>query len=447
MMIHEKVIRVGLQKVNMVYCFYMKNKKNLIGIVLFGGLLLSPLFFVSVPRAKAECDALDTQCLKDAVDKYEKKYQKAQEQASAIEKDLSQINSSLTSTQQAILRVQNLLKQTTQTISQKEAEIDNLNEQARLERTVLTGLIQELYYSENNTIVEAMLSKDDLLTLFQNHDNLFSTQEKIQALIEEIKDTKQKVETEKVSLLDTKKDHEELLVIQDRQKRALVTDKIETEQDLGEAQATVAELKSKLNELNGDLNKLLGKSYNAKNIKDAIQFAGDKTGVREGFLFGMLSVESRLGASVGGCDYKQSRMSSYRLGIFMDIADSLDYNYKKLKVSCPPSSYKGTGGAMGAAQFMSDTWKGYASTIASRTGHNPPDPWNLTDGVMAMASKLANDGATKSGKTTITSPCNGKKTSIKWETYAAMRYLGWSCYALNNYSVNIQRLSGNYKDL
>ena len=28
--------------------------------------------------------------------------------------------------------------------------------------------------------------------------------------------------------------------------------------------------------------------------------------------------------------------------------------------------------------------------------HSPADPWSLTDGVMAMAIKLANDGATKS---------------------------------------------------
>ncbi|MFZ2299541.1 MAG: hypothetical protein WAW00_00185, partial [Candidatus Moraniibacteriota bacterium] len=97
--------------------------------------------------------------------------------------------------------------------------------------------------------------------------------------------------------------------------------------------------------------------------------------------------------------------------------------------------------------FMSDTWSGYKNTIASRTGHNPPDPWNLTDGVMAMASKLANDGGAKDGKTTITSPCTGKKVSVKWETYASMRYLGWSCYALNNYAKTIQSLSGNYKNL
>jgi len=44
---------------------------------------------------------------------------------------------------------------------------------------------------------------------------------------------------------------------------------------------------------------------------------------------------------------------------------------------------------------LPDTWLGYKSQIAAKTGHNPPDPWNLTDGVVGMAIKLAKGGATK----------------------------------------------------
>ncbi|MBI2439058.1 MAG: hypothetical protein HYV45_00415 [Candidatus Moranbacteria bacterium] len=385
--------------------------------------------------------------IKDDIEKIEKKLKDAQKKEDVLEQSLSQINSSLTSTQQLILKTQTLLNQTAQTIDQKQSEIESLEQQLSFEKKVLSGLIQELYFSGSVPFAESILLGDDLGSLLQNEGGLLSTQEEMQEVIRSINTMKGKVVDEKISLEDVKKDHETLLAIKNKQKQNLVLEKHETEDDLEDQQATVSELESKLNELKGDLNKLLGGSYNAKNIKDAIKFAAGKTGIREGFLFGMLSVESRLGASVGGCDYKQSRMSSYRLGIFKEIAKEIGKDYRKLKVSCPPRSYKGTGGAMGAAQFMSDTWKGYKSTIASRTGHNPPDPWNLTDGVMAMASKLQNDGGAKSGKTTITSPCTGKKISVKWETYASMRYLGWSCYALNNYSKTIQSLSGNYKNL
>lgn len=402
------------------------------------------LFLFSGLPVFAQTDAEDIQ---DDISRIEKKLKQETQELNALQQDLSQINSSLTSTQQLIQRVQNLLNQTEQTIGRKEAEISNLEQQLVFEKHILTGLIQEMYFNGSVPLPEVILSGSDFVGLFQENDSLFSTQEKMQGVIQDINDMRAKISDEKLSLEDAKKDHETLLQIKNKQKQALVSEKIETQDDLEEQQATVAELQSKLNELKSDLNKLLGQSYDAKSIKDAIKFASGKTGVREGFLFGMLSVESRLGASVGGCDYKQSKMSAYRLGIFKSIASELDYDYRKLKVSCPPRSYRGTGGAMGAAQFMSDTWKGYKSTVASRTGHNPPDPWNLTDGVVAMASKLANDGGAKDGKTTITSPCTKKKISVKWETVASMRYLGWSCYALNNYSKTIQSLSGNYKSL
>lgn len=422
-----------------------KQKKNIFFPLMRGA--VCALFFLAFAGSMPVYAAEDAGDIENDISRIEKKLKQETQELNTLKQDLNQINSSLTSTQQLILKVQNLLNQTEQTIEQKEGEIANLEKQLTLERHVLRGLIQEMYFTGDIPLAGIMLSENDLLGLIQGNDSLFSIQEKMQEVIREITEVRTKVADEKLSLEDAKADHAELLVIKNKQKQALVSEKVETEDDLEEQQATIAELQSKLQELKGDLNKLLGKSYDAKNIKDAIQFAASKTGIRAGFLFGMLSVESRLGASVGGCDYKQSRMSAYRLGIFKNIAKELDYDYKKLKVSCPPASYKGTGGAMGAAQFMSDTWSGYKSTISSRTGHNPPDPWNLTDGVMAMASKLANDGGTKDGKTTITSPCNGKKTSVKWETYASMRYLGWSCYALNNYSKTIQSLSGNYKNL
>ena len=137
----------------------------------------------------------------------------------------------------------------------------------------------------------------------------------------------------------------------------------------------------------------------------------------------------------------------WRKSIFEEIVDELGYDEDKKKVSCNPSSYVGTGGAMGVAQFMSDTWRGYEDKIASVTGNNPPDPWDLFDGVMAMAIKLKNDGADKSGDVRITNPCDDKKKYVDWEDYAAMKYLGWSCYALTNYAPAIQNLKDGYDDL
>jgi len=385
--------------------------------------------------------------IKDDIGDLEKKLKKEQAEAEALKSELRNIDGSITTTVKVIRTTESVIKETEETIGRKESEIAKLEDDALRNREILRNLVREAYYRGEEFILPEILAEEDVFRALNDPEKLLSVGDRINNSLSRIHAVQITIETEKGSLEVAKAEKARLLAQKEKERRVLVSEKAETEDDLEEQLATVAEIQSKLKDLKSDLDTLLGESYDAKDIKDAIKYASSKTGIREGFLFGMLSVESRLGASVGGCDYKQSRMSASRLAIFKEIASEIGKDYRKLKVSCPPKNYKGTGGAMGAAQFMSDTWKGYKGTIASRTGHNPPNPWNLTDGVMAMASKLANDGGAKDGKTTITSPCTGKKVSVKWETYASMRYLGWSCYALNNYSKTIQSLAGNYKSL
>jgi hypothetical protein len=85
---------------------------------------------------------------------------------------------------------------------------------------------------------------------------------------------------------------------------------------------------------------------------------------------------------------------------------------------------------MGVAQFMSDTWAGYKSQITSLTGSNPPDPWDLTDGVVAMAIKLARGGATsKSGE------CNAAKLYLSGTT---SKTYNWYCDKVSYWSKNYE---------
>lgn len=372
--------------------------------------------------------------LKDKIANLQKKEKEAQAELTVQQSQLYKNKTQIGSTQSSIQKLQ-------ADIARSELELQNLDERAEFNKKMLAEYIRQVYYADQeDPIVSLAIFQGNLDDLTMNFDSMVNIKAKIVDALEVINDAKTETEQAKFDLSDQKQDNQELLQTQ-QVKQSQITDDIEA------TQATLAEIQKKMSELQGDLNKLLGKSYNTKDIKDAIKYASNKTGIRAGFLFGMLSVESRLGASTGSCTAAQSRMSSYRLGLFKQITKSLGYDYTKKKVSCPPSGYKGTGGAMGVAQFMSDTWTGYKSSIASATGNNPPDPWSLSDGVMAMAIKLKNDGGAKDGKTTITSPCNKKKVSVKWEVYASMRYLGWSCYALNNYSKTIQSLSGNYDQL
>ncbi len=387
----------------------MKKFVSQSSFIVLSGIFLGLLFVVSVGNEVVladDCDAADTDCLNNQIDKIEKKLKDANKKYDTLQQNLGQINSSLTSTQQMIQKTQNLLTQTAQTIDQKELEISNLESQLNLEKKVLKNLLQELYTSSSIPLVEVVLTSEDVTDFFQGNDNLFSTQEKMQGVIEDINDMKERVAGEKSSLEDTKKDNEALLQIKNKQKQSLVASKIDVQSDVEDQQTIISRLKKELNQLEGDLNTILGKSYNAKDIKDAVEFASNETGVPKGFLFGVLKMETNLGANVGGCTYAQvedGALASYkakklgkvawatfqrRRDIFKSITSELDIDYRKQKVSCNPRGYVGTGGAMGVAQFMPDTWVAYKVQVAAKTGHRPPSPWNLTDGVMAMALKL-----------------------------------------------------------
>ncbi|MEN8252614.1 MAG: lytic murein transglycosylase [Patescibacteria group bacterium] len=153
-------------------------------------------------------------------------------------------------------------------------------------------------------------------------------------------------------------------------------------------------------------NKKLTEEEHLKEIEKQVEFASEATGVRKGFLMGMLVVESNLGRNTGKCTYQEVKDDAEadhnrgalsetawktfkrREEIMKKLANELGRDYDELSVSCNPP-YNGTGGAMGIPQFMPDTWKEYEDRIAEATGEENPDPWSLRDGVMAMALKVA----------------------------------------------------------
>ncbi|EKE11019.1 MAG: hypothetical protein ACD_15C00152G0003 [uncultured bacterium] len=189
-----------------------------------------------------------------------------------------------------------------------------------------------------------------------------------------------------------------------------------------------------------------------KEVERQAEFASQVTGVRKEFLMGMLVVESDLGKNTGECTYqevKEGAENAYKNGllseqawqtfkkrkkIIQDIANDLGYDDDKLKVSCNPD-YAGTGGAMGIPQFMPDTWMEYKDELAQILGKENPDPWNVRDGVLAMALKVAD--------------VPGVVEHNVWaERNASKMYLsGTTSYQYDWYASRIQYWANNYKSL
>lgn len=342
---------------------------------------------------------IPTRAADDAED-IQEKIENIEEKKEKTEKTLQSAQQLLNQNVARVNYTQSLIKKSETEISRKEAELNNLNSRLELNKVILQEFLREVYYSDTeDPIVKLAMTSNNLNDLSENVDNLISAKEKILFLLDDIYDSKKEIEKTKEELADKKEDHEKLLNVQRGEQAAIKT-------DIYEAQADLSELNAKLSKLRGELASLLGGSISTKNIVDAAKYASKVTGVRKDYLLGVLVVESNLGRYTGGCTFSQSRMSSYRAEIFKNICKDLGYDYKKKKVSCPPSGYKGTGGAMGVAQFMPDTWgdpdgspRGYIPSITSVTGHNHPDPWSLIDGVVAMALKLAKvEGVTEHKK-------------------------------------------------
>ncbi|HMN19040.1 MAG TPA: lytic murein transglycosylase [Candidatus Moranbacteria bacterium] len=188
-------------------------------------------------------------------------------------------------------------------------------------------------------------------------------------------------------------------------------------------------------------------------LEKAVDEAVAVTGIRKDFLMGMLVVESDLGRNQGQCTYSQveeQALDSHKKGklsvkawrtfekrreIIKRFSKELGYDYHKVLVSCNPSNYAGTGGALGIAQFMPDTWLEYEERIARHTGAENPDPWNFRHGVMAMALKLSDVPGVKEHETHS-------------ERNAAKLYLsGTTSYAYNWYANQILYWAANYRSL
>lgn len=364
----------------------MENmQRKLIPIVFIAAFAVINFFSFHSEPAKADTAAEQTQ---NQINDLEKKKKE-------VEAELAVEQSRLYKNQAQISTTRAILNQINADIARKETELRNLEVRAKLNRTMLAEYLRRIYYAgqENDLLIQLSLFNGNLNDVLANFDNSVSIKSKIIDALLAIREAKIKTEQTKETLADQQQDKQLVLKTQQVQH-------VQISNDVQETKVTLAEIQQKISKLRNTLSSFLGKSYSIDDVVEAVKFASKKTGVRKEFIFAMLDKESDLGRFTGGCTYNKSKMGSINEGIFKRITNELGYDYKKLKVSCPLSY--GIGGAMGVAQFMPTTWGdpdgspvGWRPRISSATGHNPPDPWSLTDGIVGMALKLKAAGADK----------------------------------------------------
>ena len=371
-----------------------KLKQNRKKIFLLFGLffMLAALFYVGVGVVRAGDDTEDQiSDTKDEIKKLEKTKKKKETIKNSYVQNASILKGHINRLVGNINSVKKEAERVNEEIDQAEKNIENKQKQIQISRVRVSKILREISYYKREMRLIVLDDRKGLEEYIRVQKAVEELQKKAVGDLYELKEEKKSLEKDKADK-DALKD--KLL----SEKNSLEGEKQKKNSDLYSVNKQIAikdkEIKAinrKINALQSALSSFLGKSFNAKDIVEAVKFASKRTGVRKEFLMAMLDKETDLGRFTGGCTYKNTKMRSTDKKIFKSICKELGYNYKKKKISCALSY--GYGGAMGVAQFMPSTWLGYKSAITRYTGHNPPDPWSLTDGVMGMAEKLKRGGA------------------------------------------------------
>lgn len=301
-------------------------------------------------------------------------------------------------------------------ITVKTQEIGKLSDRIDENRESLAQLIRKTNAMDAYTMVDVMLSNQDISEFFSDVDAFSTIKENIQVNLGYIKQSKSETEVARQSL--DKKRLEEISA-----KISIEDEKAKIEKNQKEKDYLLSLSKK---EQQNYQSQIKGKEQKAAQIRaalfalrdtasipfgDALQFATDAsqaTGVRPAFLLGILKQESNLGQNVGSCymtdpatgDGKRISSGAYEDGVmkptrdvqpFLAITKELGRDPFTTRVSCPFST--GYGGAMGPSQFIPSTWMLFKPRISQALGGVTPDPWIPKHAFTASAIYLADLGA------------------------------------------------------
>ena len=324
--------------------------------------------------------------LKKDIKKIEKNKQKDVQAARVIKGNINEVSKDITNIKGQIDRTEDELEKLNEDIKNKEDDIVTGKKR-------MATIIRKMNRQRLDLKMTVLDSNKGLKDYIKSRDSMEDLQRRILESLNELKERRRELEKRKEEKSEVKNvlDSQKSGLEQERVKKSWLLS--EKNKDINQHDSKIQGIQRKIDKLNSALSSFLGKSFDTDDIVEAVKFASKRTGVRKEFLMAMLDKETDLGRFTGGCTYKKSKMGDRNAKIFKRVCKDLGYDYKKKKVSCALSY--GIGGAMGVAQFMPTTWVGYEKQISRYTGHNPPDPWSLTDGVMGMAAKLKNAGGDK----------------------------------------------------
>jgi hypothetical protein len=441
--------------------FYLKNKQNLLSLVIFS----SALFFLFGDLVISQPITLHAQTNVDAREaELRAELKQIEDEQAALQKSLNAQKGQTATIQRDVNVLTSQIKQAELNIKKKKLEIEGLSKEIRLKdetvsqlnakvlrsKDALAELVKKTNDRDNYSLPEILLGSENLSDFFVDLDSYNALQKQLETLFQEIRALKGETEAEKLTLeqkqnaeLDRKKAIEvskSTVAVKKTEKDTLLSASKQTEagyqQILAEKQARAASIRAALFQL---------RDSGGIQFGDAVKFAQEsskKTGVRAAFILGILKQESNIGQNVGSCvitDLESGQTQSVNSGntfsngihpvrdlpVLKTILKDLGRDPLNTKVSCPLSV--GYGGAMGPSQFIPSTWQSYIARLQQIFGIYP-NPWNPEHAITASGLLLKDLGAAAGGYSAEFEAAGRYYAGGNWQLYGK----GYATSVLNH---------------
>ena len=386
--------------------------RSFVSFLLFTLLLSTPAVFAQelseqVIEHKAKLEE-DLASLEKEISGFNDVIIEKQREAVTLERDIAILDAEIKKTRLQIRSLELLIQRLSSQIREKEDSITSIGASIDRQKLSLAESLRKLREYDDASLIEIILSYEQLSDFFGDIDAIDVVQASLQNLFNELRETRKTEEGLKNDFIERKQDEEASRALLAIEKNNLEKREAERQKILDITRGTeaiyqniVAKKKISAASIRSQLFLLEGSP--AIPFEKAVFFAEKaslKTGVRVAFILGVIAQESELGRNIGQCNlpddppkYKwQAIMKPSRdHAPYLDITSRLGLDPNLMPLSCPLSV--GWGGAMGPAQFIPSTWVLFENRIAKATGHNPPNPWDPEDAFMASAIYLGDLGA------------------------------------------------------
>lgn len=384
--------------------------------------------------------------LQQQIEEYQKQAEANRFQARTLETEINGLNAQIRQIELTIRSLELSINQTSYEITDTESKITDAENKISKHKDAIGQFLKITYENDQKTLMEILLSNNNLSDFFTVVNNLRVNQNKLQVIIEEMKILKAELEEQQEKLENKRSEFERLRGLEAIEKKSLDQNKSTKNQILKDTkgqekkfQELVVKSQKDIEALRSQITYLAQNGVSAEEAVKYGQLAAIATGIRPAYLIAVLEVESGLGRNVGRCNRAEDPPEKHWQKImhardhqpFLNITGRLGLNPDTTAVSCPQfvnGRRYGWGGAMGAAQFIPSTWFSYEEEVSRILGR-PANPWNIEDAFMAAAVKLARGGA-------------GAKTRIAEVAASKAYYSGnsrCSTAPCNSYSNAIQR--------